>query len=263
MKFDGSKVKKQTLWDYEDLIKKLQEVLAYAFVQEHYNHTMEQAQGYAKRIRWGYLQDRGDKSAYIDTILAHLEKLQALRIGAYSGFVSEVATRKQCMTFLQRTDFDFDPLIQVLNYLLRWVLPFKTPARELVDAGNAVDAGHLEALKKQKIGSNLDVLEAGRTVAGRAQLSSATGIPLSFLTALVHKADISRLAYVRGKTVAHLCGGGYDSIERLAAANLAEAEERMDAYYRTLGKSAADFRSVIPLSWMIGGAKTLPRVVEV
>jgi hypothetical protein len=79
----------------------------------------------------------------------------------------------------------------------------------------------------------------------------------------VHKADISRLAYVRGKTVKYLCGGGYDSLEKIATANLPEMEEKMDAYYRTLGKSLADFRSVIPLSWMIGGAKILPRVVKV
>jgi hypothetical protein len=53
MKSDWNRVKEQTLWDYEDLIKKLQVVLAYDFVQEHYNHTMKQAQGYAKKIRGG------------------------------------------------------------------------------------------------------------------------------------------------------------------------------------------------------------------
>jgi hypothetical protein len=39
-------------------------------------------------------------------------------------------------------------------------------------------------------------------------------------------------------------------------------EKKMDAYYRTLGKSLADFKSVIPLSFMIGGARILPTVVE-
>jgi hypothetical protein len=32
-----------TLWSYENLITKLQSVLAYDFVQEHYDHTMKQA----------------------------------------------------------------------------------------------------------------------------------------------------------------------------------------------------------------------------
>jgi hypothetical protein len=32
--------------------------------------------------------------------------------------------------------------------------------------------------------------------------------------------------------------------------------------FNTMGKSLADFKSVIPLAWMVGGARILPRVVE-
>jgi hypothetical protein len=81
------------------------------------------------------------------------------------------------------------------------------------------------------------------------------------LLTLVHRVDISRLAFVRGKTVKHLCGGGYDTLEKIANADLSEMGQKMDAYYRTLGKTAADFRAVIPLAYMIGGAKTVPRVL--
>jgi Domain of unknown function (DUF4332) len=259
---DWEQVKKQTLWSYEDLIQKLQTVLAYRFVQEHYCHTMKEAQGYARSIRRGYLQDRGDMTAYIDGIAAQLEELER-KVGTYSELVQQVETREHCVAFLQQTGFDFEALVQVLNYLLRWVLPFKAPLREFVDTGRDAEVRHLEAPKKHRIGSNLDLLEAGRTEAGRVQLASTAEIPLAFVTVLVHKADISRLAYVRGKTVNHLCAGGYDTLERIASADLAEMEEKMDAYYRTLGKSLADFKAVIPLAWMIGGAKILPRVIEV
>jgi hypothetical protein len=262
MKIDWNRVKQQTLWSYEDLIKRLLSVLAYDFVQGHYDHTMRQAQAYAKKIRRGYLQNQGDMTVYIDNIVTHLETLEMLRIGTYSKLVHQVATREQCVAFLQRTDFDFDRLTQTLNYLLRWVLPFKTPLRELIDADGETDVKYLEALKRLEIRSNLDLLEIGRTKAGRDQLSGASGIPLAFVTGLVHRADISRLAYVRGKTVKYLCGGGYDTVQKIAAANLAEMEAKMDVYYRTLGKSLADFKSVIPLAWMIGGAKTLPRVMR-
>jgi hypothetical protein len=263
MKVDWNGVKEQTLWSYEDLIKKLQVVLAYDFVQEHYNHTMKQAQGYAKEIRRGYLQNRGDKTVYIDNMVANFEKLEAQKIDTYSKLVHQVATREACMAYLRQTGFDFDQLIQTLNYLLRWVLPFKSPVREFIDTADVENTRCLDALKKQKAGSNLDLLETGRTKAGRVQLSRATGIPVAFIDALVHKADISRLAYVRGKTVTHLCGGGYNTLDKIAGANLPEMEEKMDAYYRTIGKSLADFRSVIPLSWVIGGAKILARVVEI
>ena len=139
VKIDWNSVKQQTLWSYEDLMKKLLSVLAYDFVQEHYDHTMKQAQAYAKKIRRGYLQNQGDMTVYIDSIVTHLETLETRRIGTYSKLVHQVATREQCVAFLQRTDFDFDQLIQTLNYLFRWVLPFKTPLRELIDADSEVD----------------------------------------------------------------------------------------------------------------------------
>jgi hypothetical protein len=262
MNIDWDGVKKETLWSYEDLIKKLLSVLAYDFVQEYYNHTPKQAQDYAQAIRRGYLQDRGEMTGYIDSISTHLAELQVRGAGYYSELVYQVATRERCVDFLQQSGFDFDALIQVLNYLLRWVLPFKTPLREFIDTDKDEEIKYLETLKKQRISSNLDLLEAGRTGAGRAQLARTLEMPPDFVTALVRRADISRLAYVRGKTVRHLCGGGYDSLDKIASADLAEMEESMDAYYRTLGKSLADFKSVIPLAWMIGGAQVLPRVVE-
>jgi len=262
MKMDWDRVKKQTLWSYEDLIGKLLSVLAYNFVQEHYNHTMEHAQVYAGRIRQGYLQNRGNMTAYIDSVAVHLEELETRRIGTYSDLIHRIATREHCVAFLQQTDFDFDHLIQVLNYLLRWVLPFKTPMREFIDVDQVEEVMYLKALKEEKIGSNLDLLDVGRTEGGRIQLASTTEIPPAYILALVHKADISRLAYVRGKTIKHLCGGGYDTLERIANADLVEMEKRMDAYYSELGKSLADFKSVIPLAWMIGGAKILPQVIH-
>jgi hypothetical protein len=262
MTIDWASVKKETLWSYEDLIGKLLSVLAYGFVQEHYNHTVEQAQAYAQSIRHGYLQGQGGMTAHVDSIAAHLQDLAPRWSGTYSELVHSAATRPACLALLEETGFGFDQLIQVLNYLLRWVLPFQAPLREYIDADGSIEAGHLNSLRREGIRSNLDLLEAGRTAAGRARLAGATHIPAAALLALVHRVDISRLAYVRGKTVKHLCGGGYDTLEKLANADLAEMEEAMAAYYRTLGKTFADFEAVIPLSWMIGGAKILPRVIS-
>jgi hypothetical protein len=263
MKIDWDSVKKQTLWSYEDLIAKLQSVLNYNFVQEHYNHTFKQAQNYAKKIRSGYLQNRGDKTIFIDNMVANLEKFEILRIKNYTTLVCQVETRELCITFLHQTDLEFDQLIQTLNYLLRWVLPFKTPIREFIDVNSVTEMKYLNSLKQLKIGSNLDIIDIGRDKAGREKLSSITEIPPAFIMGLVNKADISRLAYVRGKTVGHLCGSGYDTLEKLAKANLVEMEVKMEAYYKTLGKSLSDFKAVIPLTWMVGGAKILPRVVKV
>jgi hypothetical protein len=67
---------------------------------------------------------------------------------------------------------------------------------------------------------------------------------------------------VRGKTVNHLCGGGYNTLEKIANADLEIMDKDMDAYYQTLGKNLVDFQSVILLPWIIGGAQILPRVME-
>jgi hypothetical protein len=263
MKIDWSIVKKHTLWDYEELIAKLQNVLAYSFVQEYYNHTFSQAKRYANKIRNGYLQNRGDKVAFIDNILASLEKYEKLGIKNYSDLICQVVTREQCITFLKKTDFNHYQLIQTLNYLLRWVLPFKTPIREFINMDSAIEMKYLVSLKKQKIGSNLDIIDLGKDKEGRKTLSKITEIPINYILSLVHKADISRLAYVRGKTVFHLCGCGYDTLEKLATANMTEMEVKMEAYYKTFGKSLSEFKAVIPLSWMVGGAKILPHVVKI
>ena len=55
---------------------------------------------------------------------------------------------------------------------------------------------------------NLDILEKCRTRKNRSQISKETGMKKSFVLELTHRADMSRLAYVRGKTIKHLCGGG-------------------------------------------------------
>lgn len=262
MTVDWDSVKTQTLWSYEDMMAKLEAVLAYGFVQEHYDHTMAQAQEYAARIRRGYLHDQGNMAAYVDSMAAKLRDLETRGIGTYSDLVHAVNTRPECLAFLERTAFGFDSLIQTLNYLLRWVLPFAAPLREFVDGEGHAGAEQLAALRSQGIRSNLDLLEVGRTASGRARLAGTTGIPEDTVMALVHRVDISRLAYVRGKTVKHLCGGGYDTLQKIAAADPAEMEEKMTAYYGTLGKTLADFKAVIPLSWMIGGAQVVPRIVK-
>jgi len=258
---DWDQVKAKTLWHYEALIEKMIEVLAYDFVREHYNHTMEEAASFSQRIRQGYLQNRKE-AAFIGEITDHFRTLNGLGVRNYLDLVQRVETRAKCESFIQETGFSFEALIQTLNYPFRWVLPFKCSVKELVDTGDETSMAALEALKKYKIRSNLDVLENCRARASRNELARETGVAEAFLIDLAHRADISRLAYVRGKTVKHLCEGGYDTLDKIAGADLKKMGEDMAAYYGTIGKKFSDFKAVIPLDWMIGGARILPRVIE-
>jgi hypothetical protein len=262
MDIDWEQVKKLTLWNYEQLVDKLLRTLAYGFVLEHYNHTMDEAGRYAEKVRDGYLQGRS-KPAIVDPMLSNFKILNDLRVRTYLDLVQQVESKVKCESFLEQTGFGFKELIETLNYLFRWVLPFSIPVRELIDLNNESHKAYFEILKEQKLVSNLDILEQGRTPDGRTRLSQATGIPGGFITGLVHKADISRLAFVRGKTVLHLCGGGFDTLDKIANADVGEMEKAMDTYYKTLGKSLADFKAVIPLAWMVGGTRILPTVLEV
>lgn len=261
MEIDWSKVKKETLWHYEDLIKKLLEVLNYGFVQKFYNQTMAEAVAYSESVRQGYLQG-GREADFVREVAGHFQRLGRQGIKDYLDLLQQVDTKSKVEKFLDETGVSFDGLVQVWNYLFRWVLPFKCPVKELLDTFESVDNSYIESLKKNKIRSNLEVLEKFRTKRGREEFSKETGVPEMFLIELVHRADLSRLAYVRGKTIKHLCGGGYDRLDKLASTDLERMEADMSTYYISLGKRFSDFKAVIPLDWMIGGARVLPRVVE-
>ena len=164
---DWELVKKLTLWNYEQLVMKLLKTLAYGFVLEHYNHTMDEAGRYAKKVREGYLQGRNEPSI-VDPMLTNFKKLEDLQVKSYLDLVQQVESREKCESFLERTGFGFDELIETLNYLFRWVLPFMTPVREFIDLNNETDRSYFEILKEKKLGLNLDILEQGRTRDGRA-----------------------------------------------------------------------------------------------
>jgi hypothetical protein len=261
MPIDWGYVKKATLWNYDPLIEKLKQVLDYSFVQQHYHHTMEEAASFALRLQSGYLQN-GQPADFIQEIADHLKELGSLGAQDYQDLVARVDTRARCETFIKETGFSFQALIDTLGYLLRWGLPFMCPLKELINVDSEAELSALQALRAQKIKSNLDVLETCRTAAGRCRLAGETGTDEALLLDLAHRADMTRLAYVRGKTVLHLCGGGYDSLDKLAADDLEKMEAAMSDYYRSLGKSLSDFKAAIPLDWMVGGAKVLPRVIE-
>ena len=262
MEIDWTIVKKKTLWQYEQLTAKLLAVLGYDFVREHYGHTMAGARAYAGRLQQGYGQG-GQEVGFIDAVREEYAMLDALGVRDYADLVNRVAAKADCERFVRETGFPFESLVEVLDFLFRWVLPFKIPLKELLDTMPEPKPAEVEMLKKHKIRSNLDVLEKFRSVEGRREFSAKTGVREAQILALAHRADLSRLAYVRGRTIQHLCGGGYDTLEKLANAEPEKITADMTAYYRSIGKDFADFQAVIPLDWMTGGASVLPVIIEV
>jgi hypothetical protein len=217
---------------------------------------------YSNRLQKGYLLN-GKEATYISQITRNFELLNSFEVKNYSDLIQQVNTKDNCESFLENNRFNFESLIKLLNFLYRWILPFKCSVKELVDTILDQEKDYLPILKGEKIRSNLDILEICRLKQSRSELSNKTGIKQAFILELTHRADISRLAYVRGSTIKHMCGGGYDTLNKISAACIEKMAVDMTAYFKSIGKKFSSFKAVIPLDWMIGGAKVLPKIIEV
>lgn len=253
-------VKKTTLWHYEDLIKKLHVVTAYPVIWKAYNHNMTQTADFARRLFPG---KHIEASGFPAGIIRSIERLNVAGITDWGDMLSRAATRDDCMAFVTETTLKFEDFIDVLNFLLRWAFPFQTSSRELLEHENPQEMSYYEILKQHKLMNSFDILEQGCTKAGRRALAKLTGLPLEFVTRLVHRADIARLPYVRRKTILPVCGAGYDTLAKIAAADLTRMESDLDVYFhRTQGKPWKNYKAVIVLKGLVTGAQALPVIVE-
>lgn len=260
MRPDWNYVKKTTLWRYEDLIKKLQVVTAYPAIWRAYNHKMAQAVDFARCL----FPDTNIESGEFPAGIIHsIKRLQDGGIQDWGDLLSRIATQDDCLAFITEARFHFEDFIDVLNYLLRWGFPFQTSSRELLEHENPHEMAYYEILKRHKLMISFDILEQGCKKAGRRALAKLTGLPEGVVNRLVHRADIARLPYVRRKTILPLCGAGYDTLAKIAAADLSQMESDLDAYYQSVqGKPWKNYKAVIIPKGLVTGARALPVIVE-
>ena len=260
MQPDWDYVKKTTLWHYEDLLKKLNYVTAYPVIWRAYNHDMAQAAAYARRL---FPDNNIADGEYPVLIIDTIGRLADAGISNWGDMLARAATREGCSAFLGETSIKFEEFIDVLNYLLRRALPFQTASRQLFDHDNPQEMSCYEILKGHRLMSSFDILEQGHTMGGRRLLSETTGVAQDFVNVLAHRADIARLPFVRRKTLLPVCGAGYDTLARIAAADLSQMESGLDAYFRrTPGKSWENYRFVFDLNGMVAAARALPVIME-
>jgi hypothetical protein len=253
-------VKKTTLWNYEDLIDKLKGITVYPLIWQAYNHDMVQAARFACRLFAGRNLESGEYPVAAIHTFGHL---QAAGVINWGELLSKVTTRSDCMAFIEETNLDFENFIDVLNYLLRWGFPFQTATRELLNHDSPEEMAHYVALKQNMLMNSFDLVERGYTNQGRLHLAALTGLPQGFITTIIHRADIARLPYVRRKTILPVCGAGYDTLAKIAAADLEQFDADMKSYFqRTQNKSWDSFKSVIVLNGLVVGARALPVIVE-
>jgi hypothetical protein len=260
MQPDWDSVKRTTLWNYEDLLNKLTVLSAYPVLWQAYNHDLPHAAVFARRL---FGDNNIESGEYPARVLSTIECLKSTGISNWGNLLSNVPTRAKCAAFVCEHNRNFEEFIDVLNYLLRWGFPFQTASRELLEHKNQQEMEYYAALKEHKLMTSFDILERGCTVTGRNLLAELTGLPLEFITSLVHRADIARLPYVRRKTILPLFGAGYDTLAKIAAADLPQMESDMETYFRQKqGKSWENYKAVIVLKLLVTWARALPVIVD-
>jgi len=253
-------VKKITLWSYEDLIKRLSVLVNYPVLWQAYNHNMTQAASFARCL---FPEMGSGKGEYTTSLLFTMDRLRTLGLHDWGHVIARIHTRAECDTFIRDHDLDFEEFIELLNYLLRWAFPFEIASRELLDHENPLEMAYYPIMKEHRLKNSFDILEQGCTSTRRRVLVDRTGIPLDFLTRLVHRADITRLPYARRKTILPLCAAGYNTLKKIASANLAQMDLDMDSYFaRFPGKSWQDYKSVIVLKHLVTCARALPVIID-
>ncbi len=258
MGVNWSRVKELTLWEYDELISKLQNVLGYSFVQKKYNRKL----GGVRKMATSILEYREDEklSKYSARISSTIRQIEIFGIRDINELLSTVEDDDECESFIGYSNILFEDLIVLLNCLLRWILPFARPIRDFVDSENPHHLSHLAKLRKRGIRSNLDMIEHCRTPSSRETMAVLADVPRDFILSLVHRADISRIPYVRGKTVAILNSAGYMTLNEIANAT---AERMISKLQKSLEAEGRKFsRSFVDPEGAIAQALALPKLVE-
>jgi hypothetical protein len=258
MGVDWSRVKELTLWNYDELISKIQQVLEYDFVQNYYDQKLKKVGKYTASLL-NYREDKKYED-YSRRNLNTLRQIEIFGVRSISDLLLTIHDPDELVNFLQYSSVDFEDLIVLLNCVLRWILPFARPIREFVDASDKVQLDHLTKLRKRGIRFNLDMIEACRTEKGREEMAVLTDVPRDFILDLVHRTDISRLPWIRGKSVVALASAGYNTLEKIANTTVDRMISKLKEALAASGKKFS--RSWIEPDGAIKQAKVLPKVLE-
>jgi hypothetical protein len=242
--------------NYGTLVKRNLQILSYDFVRKYYNHSMNQAKNYTTRLLGAYPGGIGEYKK----LNKAFKQLDSLGVKNYLEFMHHVETKEKLEKFHSEAGLSIQEIIRAIKCLFYWILPSKKYLRELIDADNQKHLKYVTTLRENGLRFTLDILEKGRTKEGRQRIAKETGIPEDFIYDLANRADFTRMPFISGKTVKHYFCGGYNSLEKLASADLDELTEDMAKYLSSIGMKLR--RSFIELESNIAIAKILPKIIE-
>lgn len=219
---------------YEDLRRRFQTSFRYPFVGEIFNFALPELAAYTTRLLGG--DPRGRYSGYLSSLLSSLDRLQQAEVADIQDLVARVETPERFERFSEQSGISVTDLVAVLKYLIYWVIPGEKYLSGLVRE-DPLFSQAIQALRAAGIRTNLELLQAGRTPAGRQTLAEASGLPAAVILDLVHRADFSRLPWASKATISNIIGSGCASLAQLASADPEQLYAAFFRYGQSIGKN--------------------------
>lgn len=219
---------------YDDLCRRLQLSLSYSFVRLTFNFSMSELMTYSQKLLGG--DSRGRYTDYASQVVNIFAELQHAGVQNAIDLIGRVADREHFENFAQQSGISPFDLVAVLKYLIYWFIPSEKYLSGLVRVNPSISEA-IKILGDQGIKTNLQLLHAGITAAGRKSLADSTRLPLDVITELVNRADFSRLPWASKATISNIIGAGYPSLAQLANANPDQLVADYYRYGKSIGKN--------------------------
>jgi len=242
---------------YEELTQRLVKSLSFGFVREAYNFSLPVLATYTRQMLGSDPKGRYEK--YADWLVHTLERLAQAGMVDLLDLVTKLEKREQLEWFSSQSGVEAPDIAGLLKYLVYWVIPMEKYLSGLVK-DDPVILEACQALRTAGVRTNLEMLEKGRSPAGRKALAEASGLPEDRILPLVYRADFSRLPWASKATISNIIGAGYGSMAKLANADLQQLTADFYRYGESIGKN---LKIANEIESSFRNANLLPVVVQV
>jgi hypothetical protein len=241
--------------NYETLRQDLRRSFAFSVIRQAYNFPLPDLINYTTLLLGG--DERGRYDEWLSILIDTLSELNQAGLKDIESLLNAVDGRERLENFICERSLDAPGLMGLMKYLYYWVIPTEKYLNSLVrDDLSAGDA--IAALRKCEIRTNLELLREGVTPPGRSALAQAAGLSIEDVTALVNRADYSRMPFASKATISNIIGAGYCSLSDLAQADCQKLETDFFNYGKSIGKNLK-LGNEIGNSYRI--AKIIPKII--